>query len=1074
MWRHLVFYFRHVVFGQRTSVLALLGRQLAQVLVLFLIGIYVLLSTDGINITRFAETRSKDGISLQNGENLDLSFDQARFRILPFSMTFAYQLSNVTLESPAPLDIEKKFRAIGMEFPFWLFHRGHNRAPRLLVDGTKWDIARDENQDWYLDGVKVSDWLALLPASEGSSEALKIIGTDTRVDFSDRGTREMRDLDIEEIKVDISRNAQETSLGITSTAFGAEDAHVHLILSESDAAEIANTRLEFLNLPFEIFADVLPANSKLKDMSGRIGASFEFDLDATRVPQNLRGQFSINYLGGLAEFDNFGPLKFLGNFHSADLRSFSLTDLVALGDGVSSQGEAAVSLHREEGDISQISLEVSLDDLTIENSRIFEKPLPFKKTEFEAEVHLEDGTVSIDAGSSRLFDEEINFYGMSQSESGQFRHRYRVKASQFKLEDVLTVWPLDAGPKAWAWTYENVSIDMIKDLDWSFSFGKGERNFQLAFAFDEASLKVHPEFPELRNLSGSAVLRPRDFQIDVENAEIPFNPSDGFLDPLSEGATLLVGPGRISFPNTTERPVPLKTDIWIKGSSEVILAALNHQPMQLLKNAKKEEMPRFDGEVRGRLMLDLPIMENLLPEDLKVAAEGELSDFSVYSIYRGEDFKADSLDFSVNQRRLSVSGFGEIDDQEIEIVQYLPFADVMQHRLMVYARADQSDLAEFGLVPERIALTDEAPIEMSLRFPQKDHVVFRIASDLEGAELEFPELGLRKSPDDEGSILVEGYLIDKKIDDLEFDVTLPDGSFKGQQMGDRLKLSELRLGTRFRGNIMLQDDQPPLIEADLVDLRDFSKEETSAPFSGELMIKALRLSENLALHDLKGTLEDSTGELMGLINNQSSVQIKTERNDGAQSFVIESDDAGEAIRNANIFDGAYGGKMRLRLDEIEGGYQGKLDISEIRVDHNSPLASLLNAASFVGLLDQLVGPGIYFSSLRCDITFKRQYFTFENCNAIGPSIGLTGFGYYAPLSKEIDLRGAITPIYFANGVMERALGPLMGRERGEGLVSLYYRMRGDIKDPRVTANPISVLLPGIFRRLIPQPMPDTK
>ncbi|MEK6205750.1 MAG: hypothetical protein N2B02_09000, partial [Amylibacter sp.] len=46
------------------------------------------------------------------------------------------------------------------------------------------------------------------------------------------------------------------------------------------------------------------------------------------------------------------------------------------------------------------------------------------------------------------------------------------------------------------------------------------------------------------------------------------------------------------------------------------------------------------------------------------------------------------------------------------------------------------------------------------------------------------------------------------------------------------------------------------------------------------------------------------------------------------------------------------------------------------------------------------------------------------------------------------------------------------RQRGEGLFSFVYKVKGTSEDPIISVNPLSVLAPGVFREIFRTEKPD--
>ncbi len=140
------------------------------------------------------------------------------------------------------------------------------------------------------------------------------------------------------------------------------------------------------------------------------------------------------------------------------------------------------------------------------------------------------------------------------------------------------------------------------------------------------------------------------------------------------------------------------------------------------------------------------------------------------------------------------------------------------------------------------------------------------------------------------------------------------------------------------------------------------------------------------------------------------------------------------------------------------------------------MAGLLNAISVVGLLQQLEGEGIHFSTVEGQFKLRQNGVKLEKISAVGPSMGMTLDGWYDSARKSVNFEGVVTPLYAVNGLFERIFGPLMGRRKGEGMFSFTYKMQGPAATPKVSVNPLSILTPGAFREIFrtKPPAPPTQ
>ena len=129
------------------------------------------------------------------------------------------------------------------------------------------------------------------------------------------------------------------------------------------------------------------------------------------------------------------------------------------------------------------------------------------------------------------------------------------------------------------------------------------------------------------------------------------------------------------------------------------------------------------------------------------------------------------------------------------------------------------------------------------------------------------------------------------------------------------------------------------------------------------------------------------------------------------------------------------------------------------------IASLLDAISIVGIIDQMNGPGIFFSDVEARFRLTPSRVIVSESSAVGPSMGISMDGYYDLGSGQMDFQGVLSPIYAVN-----AIGRLIAR-KGEGLIGFNFNLRGTTGAPRVAVNPLSVFTPGMFRDIFRRPPP---
>lgn len=101
--------------------------------------------------------------------------------------------------------------------------------------------------------------------------------------------------------------------------------------------------------------------------------------------------------------------------------------------------------------------------------------------------------------------------------------------------------------------------------------------------------------------------------------------------------------------------------------------------------------------------------------------------------------------------------------------------------------------------------------------------------------------------------------------------------------------------------------------------------------------------------------------------------------------------------------------------------------------------------------------------------FVRHSDRIEISNAVldGGTQGGTARGTIYTDAGNYDLVGTYIPLFSLSNAFQKIpiLGPLLGGRDGEGLFGVTFAVRGPLADPQFAVNPLSLLVPGAFRRL---------
>ncbi len=214
------------------------------------------------------------------------------------------------------------------------------------------------------------------------------------------------------------------------------------------------------------------------------------------------------------------------------------------------------------------------------------------------------------------------------------------------------------------------------------------------------------------------------------------------------------------------------------------------------------------------------------------------------------------------------------------------------------------------------------------------------------------------------------------------------------------------------------------------------------PISGRL--ERVQVSDTIHLSDVTvETLGGMTlrGAFAGRLNGQAQIDGTLVPHERGTRIDLRSSQAGKAIKALGFSDASDDGTLRMvfRPGQANGVYDGYVKIEGIRIQDAPVMAEVLNAVSIVGLLEQLNGPGIYFSDVSGRFQVTPQKIIVGESSAVGPAMGISLDGVYDIASRQMDFQGALSPLYIVN-----AIGRIVAK-KGEGLFAFNYRLRARLR-----------------------------
>ncbi|MBP1805970.1 AsmA-like C-terminal region-containing protein [Rubellimicrobium aerolatum] len=741
-------------------------------------------------------------------------------------------------------------------------------------------------------------------------------------------------------------------------------------------------------------------------------------------------------------------------------------------------GEGRAWLREIEAGLPRALLgQFALRRITAAPPGLYDAPIELPGATAQFRLRLDPFTVDVAQASLGLPGEgeaRIDASGRVESLPEGWRVALDGRLPEATRDRLLALWPERLRPGLRDWIEANVTAGTFRDVAAALRIEPGAApTVALTSAFDGATLRPLWNQPPVTGGAGRLQWEGGRFSVALERGRLRA-PAGGVLD--LAGTAFVVHPGGGPRPAATAH-------LSARGPIAAGLSVLDQPPWGFLTAAGLPvTLAEGAAEARGTIDLILgPMRPGELRFDIATALTGVRSD----QLIPGHVLTADRLTARATDGGIEISGESRVGAARASGGWRQGFGPEAGGRSRVEARVEitPETLAEFGIVLPEGAVRGAGTADLTVDLIPGEAPAFAVRSDLGGLGLALPELGWSKPPGRAGALAVEGSLGSPvRVDRISLDAAglRAEGDLRLTSGGafDRLRLSRVRLGDWLDVPAILTarpgSDSPAIeVAGGTLDLSRATFGEggggggEGGPISARL--DRLQVTEGIALTDFAGefgTEAGLEGVFSGRVNGGPAVTGRVAPQGDRVGARIEGTDAGAVMTAADIFTRAEGGTLDLLLlPEGEDGYRGELWIAGLKVVDAPVLASLLNAASVVGLLQQLGGQGIVFDEVGAEFRIDPDRVTVSQGSAIGAGLGLSATGAYDLTSERMDFEGVLSPLYILNGI-----GSILTRP-GEGLLGVNFTLTGDADDPEVGVNPLSLLAPGALRELFRRSAP---
>jgi hypothetical protein len=851
-----------------------------------------------------------------------------------------------------------------------------------------------------------------------------------------------------------------------------------------DLVALAQNSRQFAFLqPFDLKTDV--SGSFVVEHGNQL-TSADLGLDAKGV------------IGGFGSPLTVKDFRFVGRYDGRTGRLL-IDDATLQGENATAHAQGSGDLvFAADGSLARTDLDVTADRITLTMPAAFQQSVTLGGVSLRGSYTTADRSFAINQlllSGSPLAGELRGRVVLASNQSPEIDLTGTL--NQLSVRDLVRYWPLRVGEGARAWIDANVPAGRVGPIALVANIKAGDLDqaalpndaLDLRIPIADASVNYVRGMTLLTHTNGTGVLNGDTFKAEVTSAR---------LGPMT------VQKGAVTIPELHKHGTVGEIAATVRGQMRDLLTLLDEKPLQYptrfrIKPAETGGAATVDANFR------VPMIKNVGIDQIPIAVKAVVTGLAL-SLGQETKISNGTVTFDVDNTHLHALGninYGSIP-LSADWTEAFKSANGITTRLNVRGTLDEQARAALKL---RMSDLFSGPVGVVAQLTGRRGVIdtAQATVDLTPATVSFNPISYSKPPGTPATAQISAHLGPKGT------VSAADVSVSGAGLSAHgtlnfgadgnlihAEIPNLRAGPVNDFTLSLTQGAANgtdiFIRGRSVDGTALGKKETGPSNASQesnthyhvvAKLDRMVLKENtvLAPFTLEANTIGSRFQNLSLTTGMSpgdSVTASIAPVAGGRRLTVNATDAGALLKGVFGLSNISGGKLAMAasmppVNAAKGGvdYAGTLTIRDFKIENQPFFARLFAAGSLGGLLDLMRGSGIVIDKLEMPFSARNDVIDIRDAYANGPSVGLSGEGYIDRGNNQIDLRGAVAPIYGLNSVLGALplVGNMLVSKRGEGIVGMTYEASGSLDEPKISMNPLSILTPGIFRRIFEGKVP---
>ena len=794
-------------------------------------------------------------------------------------------------------------------------------------------------------------------------------------------------------------------------------------------------------------------------------------------------------------------LKISGRYDGQAHRlSVTAADLDAHEIKAQFKGDAALT-YDADGKLQSVAGDLDASRLALDTPGIFARPVSFSginvagtytmglhKLEVSKAV-VTAPSLALNASGTVLFDEAKS--------PGLALHG---TVAPIPVRTLLTYWPVFAATGAREWIDENVLAGTMGPAEFQTNLAPGDIDkpvlatdaLKLTLAMKGVEANYLTGLTHLTGVEGTALLTGDDFSADFTAGRV---------------GNLVVKSGHALIPALHQHGTVATFSLHADGAMPEIMTLLDMKPLNYATRFHIDPRTTL-GTAGVDMSLRVPMLPDLPVDDVGISVKAAVNGFA---LTLGKLRLSDgAVNFDIDNNRLRQTGNAMIADQRfaIDYTEDFKTADAITSRATAKGLLTPAVRNLLNIDIGKI-VTGTWPVTANITAHRGDLIQADATVDLAPAVIIIPFVNLGKSPGEAASArVVVNFTPDGHVTDQSFRITGAGLSANGTASFDkngvltRVDFANVRRGALNDLGFTLTKG----VGGDTYDLhgrvldgssigRDAScnaapggpkaperpEEKPDGSYRIIAHLERLVLCDGQSLMpfslDLSGIGEKPSALSMSGGIGKATITAGLESTPQGRKVSFAAGDTGLLARALFSFSGLTGGALEgtatlpgRATDPDAGGntpdFQGTLTVTHFKMVNQSFFTRLFSAVSFTGVGDLLQNQGISMDKAEFPFSSKNNVISIKDAIFAG-GVGGSAEGYIDRPRNQVAIKGSLVPAYGLNSIVSNVplLGDLLASKKGEGIFGVTYAMTGPTDHADISINPLSMLTPGILRRI---------